>query len=118
MFQDMLDAREAGRAPVETFYDGYVVNAVIDSCYKSMKSGRWEPVEIQGWRGNAVPPMKGPGKASGRLQEAKSGANKGQGTGGAKNRGLAVIKTERLPDGRTKRILKDKATGRIVERIE
>jgi hypothetical protein len=28
-----------------------------------------------------------------------------------------VIKTERLPDGRTKRILKDKATGRIVEKI-
>jgi hypothetical protein len=27
-----------------------------------------------------------------------------------------VIKTERLPDGRTKRILKDKKTGRIVER--
>jgi hypothetical protein len=25
---------------------------------------------------------------------------------------------ERLPDGRTKRILKDKGTGRIIERIE
>jgi hypothetical protein len=29
-----------------------------------------------------------------------------------------VIKTERLPDGRTKRILKDKATGRITEKID
>lgn len=31
---------------------------------------------------------------------------------------LAIIKTEKLPDGRTKTILKDKTTGRIFERIE
>jgi len=142
MFQDMLDAREAGRAPVETFYDGYVVNAVIDSCYKSMKSGRWEPVEIEGWqtgagtalmagrpkefamkaakgrKGVGATLVKGPGKASRRPQEAESGANQGEGAGKAEKRGFSVIKTERLPDGRTKRILKDMATGRIVERIE
>jgi hypothetical protein len=29
-----------------------------------------------------------------------------------------VIKTERLPDGRVKRILKDRASGRIIEKIE
>lgn len=34
-----------GREPRETFVDGYVVNCVIDACYRSMKSGRWEPVE-------------------------------------------------------------------------
>ncbi|WP_036331440.1 Gfo/Idh/MocA family protein [Microbispora sp. ATCC PTA-5024] len=34
----------AGLAPSETFEDGYVVNAVIDACYRSMKSGVWEPV--------------------------------------------------------------------------
>jgi hypothetical protein len=142
MFQDMLDALEAGRAPVETFYDGYVVNAIIDSCYKSMKSGRWEPVEVKGWQagvgmalmaerpkesarkaakgrnGVGATPAKGPGKASGRPQEAESGTNQGKRAGKTENQGFSVIKTERLPDGRTKRILKDKATGRIVERIE
>jgi hypothetical protein len=158
MFQDMLDAREAGRAPMETFYDGYIVNAIIDACYRSMKSGRWQPVEIEVWRGREEEPDEtagrystaaqeqksagakavAPGKASGRVvgkegvktgpqrgskkgpgrdQEAKIGAGKGEGRGAAGNTGAIVIKTERLPDGRTKRILKDKATGRIIERI-
>jgi predicted dehydrogenase len=35
-----------GRQPRETFEDGYVVNCVIDACYRSMKSGRWEPVGV------------------------------------------------------------------------
>ncbi|HEX9185516.1 MAG TPA: Gfo/Idh/MocA family oxidoreductase, partial [Vicinamibacteria bacterium] len=30
MFADMLDGFEQKRAPVETFYDGYVVNAIMD----------------------------------------------------------------------------------------
>ena len=139
MFQDMLDAWDAGREPVETFYDGYVVNAVIDACYKSMKSGRWEPVGLAEWRpgrgaaevqtggssgarktGKTGPKPAGmaPSKASGRPQEAKSGAIKEKGRGKPEKEGLEVIKTERLPDGRIKQILKDKATGRIVERID
>jgi predicted dehydrogenase len=153
MFQDMLDAWEAGRQPTETFYDGYVVNAIIDASYKSMKSGRWEPIELEGWKTRRKPPspvkgpaataktapdkgkgpagtadvgekkvaavpLKGARKASGRPQEAKTGAGKGVGPGKAGNGALLEIKTERLPDGRTKRILKDKATGRIIERIE
>jgi hypothetical protein len=158
MFQDMLDAREAGRAPMETFYDGYIVNAIIDACYKSMKSGRWEPVELDLWPGPqgkpgktaerystaakkrkvsgasaAVPskavkgawPEKKAGrgarkalpKGSGKAQEAKTGAGKGKTAGAAGKAGVVVIKTERLPDGRTKVILKDKATGRIIEKI-
>jgi predicted dehydrogenase len=100
MFQDMLDAREAGRAPMETFYDGYVVNAIIDACYKSMKSGRWEPVELEVWRGKKEAPGKGEGRRV------------------AGNAGVVVIKTEHLPDGRTKVILKDKASGRVIEKIE
>ena len=28
--------------------DGYVVNCALDACYRSMKSGRWEPIEIDG----------------------------------------------------------------------
>ena len=32
------------------FYDGYVVNAIIDACYRSAESRQWEPVELE-WRG-------------------------------------------------------------------
>jgi hypothetical protein len=101
MFQDMLDAHEAGRPPRETFYDGYVVNAIIDACYKSMRSGRWEPVELDVWRGKEFQFVS---------REFPDGAD------GA-DAELGIIKTERLPDGRTKTILKDKATGRVIERI-
>ena len=150
MFQDMLNAWEAGREPVETFYDGYVVNAIVDACYKSMKSGRWEPVVIEGWKPRveaasnemrtkaaaksaadapgktaakgekwvAAAPLKGPKKAPGRPQEAKMRLDEGVGPGQTEKGAFLVIKTERLPDGRTKRILKDKATGKIVEKIE
>jgi predicted dehydrogenase len=108
MFQDMLDAREAGRAPMETFYDGYIVNAIVDACYRSIKSGRWEPVRAA---------FKAPGKAL----RGKTRVDKGVGQGGRKSPSpraqFAVIKSERLPDGRVKRILKDKTTGRIVEKI-
>jgi len=137
MFQDMLDAREAGRAPMETFYDGYVVNAIIDACYQSMKSGRWEPVELGVWRGKAngitgaksvapgirkssgqagMPAKAGnkrPGKPSGRAKRPGKGETKKSG----RDASLIVIKTEKLPDGRTKTILKDKAVGRVIERI-
>jgi predicted dehydrogenase len=128
MFQDMLDAWEAGREPMETFRDGYAVNAIIDACYKSMKSGRWEPVKLEGWKTLletpvkapvAAPPLKGPKKAPGRPQEAKTGGNRGQGgLGKLGQAGFITIKVERLPDGRIKRILKDKSAGRIVEKIE
>ena len=43
-----------GRAPRETFYDGYVVNAVMDACYRSAKSRAWEPVELFEWRGGST----------------------------------------------------------------
>jgi predicted dehydrogenase len=35
-----------GTRPRETFSDGYVVNCALDACYRSMRSGRWEPIEI------------------------------------------------------------------------
>ena len=119
MFQDMLEAWEAGREPMETFYDGYVVNAVMDACYKSMRSGRWEAVEIE------ERPADTPKKGRKRPQEARTAPGKGSGRGVARTgrqkaekADLVVIKTERLPDGRTKVILKDKATGRIIERMQ
>ncbi len=35
-----------GTEPRETFADGYIVNCALDACYRSMKSRRWEPVEV------------------------------------------------------------------------
>ena len=46
MMADVVDSLRAGRAPRETFRDGYVVNAVLDAAYRSMRSGSWERVAI------------------------------------------------------------------------
>ena len=40
MFSDMFAAMDEGRAPQETFYDGYVVNAIMDAAYRSAKARR------------------------------------------------------------------------------
>jgi predicted dehydrogenase len=90
MFTDMFDAMDAGRAPRETFYDGYVVNAVIDACYASAESRQWELVRLDDWRGSGVEPI-----ARTRRE----------------HEGRTVIKEEQMPDGRRKLILKDEATG-------
>jgi predicted dehydrogenase len=97
MFVDMLDSLDEGKQPRETFYDGYVVNAIVDAAYKSAESKRWEPVELEDWRGA---------------------------TGGGQKTALPdydaehfLIKKEKMPDGREKVIVKDKASGRIEQRI-
>jgi predicted dehydrogenase len=90
MFTDMFDAMDAGRAPTETFYDGYVVNAVIDACYASAASRRWEPVRLDDWRGGSVE----------RIGKTRR-----------EHDGRTVIKEEQMPDGRRKLILKDESTG-------
>lgn len=41
-----VDHFAAGTVPSETFEDGLVVNRVIDACYASMKTRRWEPVAL------------------------------------------------------------------------
>lgn len=46
MMADVVEAFRGGRAPRETFRDGYVVNGVLDAAYRSMTSGRWEPVTL------------------------------------------------------------------------
>jgi len=51
MFTDMFNAMEKGGQPKETFYDGYVVNAVLDAAYASAKTKLWEPVKLEDWRG-------------------------------------------------------------------
>ncbi len=90
MFTDMFDALDEGRQPMETFYDGYVVNAVMDACYRSAATGSWEPVELADWRGAGVE----------RIARERR-----------EYEGRTVIKQEKMPDGRLKMILKDEATG-------
>jgi predicted dehydrogenase len=34
-----------GLEPSETFYDGLVVNQILDACYRSMRTGTWEPIQ-------------------------------------------------------------------------
>ena len=85
-----------GRAPSETFYDGYVVNAIIDAAYASMQKKQWQPVELPIWRGReGVPSI-----AVVRDYDADH----------------VLLKEERMMDGRTKLILRNKATGRVVHR--
>jgi len=96
MFADMFNAWDEGRAPMETLYDGYVVNAILDACYKSAKSKIWEPIDLD-WRGGEV-----------NVEASSADADLP----------FVVLKTERLPDGRVKRVVKDKKTGEMSERIE
>ena len=95
MFTDMFDAMDAGREPMETLYDGYVVNAIMDACYRSAQSRAWEPVEME-WRGVETP----------RISKSPETYE-----------GFVVIKRELLPDGRHKLILKDPATGDFSDRV-
>jgi len=97
MFTDMLDALEAGRKPMEDFYDGYVVNAIMDAAYRSIESKRWEPVDLADWRGSA--------EAGAGVQLTEFDA------------AHYLIKRETMPDGRTRLLLKEKAGGRIVQRV-
>jgi len=96
MFNDMFDSFEKGVQPRETFYDGYVVNAIVDAAYKSAKTKLWEPVNLPVWRGQT-----GVEKPS-VFQEYDAEH--------------WFIKDEILPNGDTKVILKNKITGEISEK--
>ena len=80
MFTEMLNALDNGTEPMETFYDGYVVNAILNACYRSAKSKRWEEVELEVWRGGE--------------QEADEMSDEG-------DERYALIKREQMPDGRS-----------------
>ena len=41
-----VECYRTGAQPRETFVDGYVVNVILDACYRSMRSGRWEKIEL------------------------------------------------------------------------
>jgi predicted dehydrogenase len=97
MFTDVFNAFEHDGAPKETFYDGYIVNAVLDAAYRSAKTKLWEPVALDIWRGRT-----GVGKDS-HLTEY-DGEN-------------WLVKEEMTHYGAKKLILKNKATGKIIEKV-
>ncbi len=45
MMRHVVDSFRDGATPRETFRDGFVVNAIIDAAYRSMRSGTWESVQ-------------------------------------------------------------------------
>ncbi|MFI5152002.1 MAG: Gfo/Idh/MocA family protein [Chitinophagales bacterium] len=97
MFTDMFNSMEAGKAPKETFYDGYVVNAVLDAAYRSAKSKLWEPVKLEIWRGRT-----GVTKDSHLIEYDVD---------------YYLVKEEMTHYGAKKVILKDKKTGKISEKV-
>ncbi len=98
MFEDMFLAMDEGRQPMETFYDGYVVNAIMDACYQSAQSKKWEPVDLKVWRGQEETARQT------QFQEY--------------DQDHYLIKEELLQDGRKKLILKEKSGGKIVQRVQ
>jgi predicted dehydrogenase len=93
MFTDMLDAIEQRREPKENFYDGYIVNAILDAAYRSAVTKQWEPVQISDWRGKTGTTVD--------KQFASYDEN------------WYLIKEEVLPSGEKKVILKHKKTGSV-----
>jgi hypothetical protein len=92
----MFNAMENRSLPKETFYDGYIVNAVLDAAYKSAKTKLWEPVVLDVWRG-------------------RSGLSKDQHLTEYDNDHY-LVKEEVTHYGSKKLILKNKTTGKIIQR--
>ncbi|NND34267.1 MAG: Gfo/Idh/MocA family oxidoreductase [Saprospiraceae bacterium] len=97
MFSDMFACLERDKQPMEDFYDGYIVNAIMDACYVSAKSKKWEPVELDIWRGR-----------SDLVQEKLTSDFDAE---------HFLIKEEILPDGRKKAIIKNKKSGKVSEKL-
>jgi predicted dehydrogenase len=98
MFTDMFEAIEQKREPMETFYDGYIVNAILDAAYKSAKTKQWEPVQIEDWRGDET-------TDSGQTLVEYDEEN-------------WLVKEEVLPNGDTASILKHKVSGVITRKTK
>lgn len=96
MFTDMFNAIENKEQPLESFYDGYIVNAILDAAFLSAKSRQWEPVIIEEWRGDD--------------NTARTGNFISH------DEQYYFVKEEILPDGQRVIILKDKQTGEVVQR--
>jgi predicted dehydrogenase len=93
MFTDMFDCMEQGKQPLETFYDGYVVNAILDAAYASARSKKWEPVKLDDWRGRTDVE---------EIQQYRE-----------YEKDYLLIKEEILPNNDMKLILKHKGTGEV-----
>lgn len=96
MFTDMFDAIEENRIPQETFYDGYIVNAILDAAFLSVSSKKWEPVLLEDWRGRSQPESE--------LQLTTYDDQ------------YLLIKKEILPNGTHKLILKNRQSGAIIQK--
>lgn len=96
MFNDMLGSLDRSAPPMETFYDGYIVNAIMDAAYASVTSKRWEPVSLPVWRGRTGVTNV----AALRDYDADH----------------TLIKEEKLPGGNTRLILRNKSTGKITQK--
>jgi predicted dehydrogenase len=97
MFTDMFNAFETGKNPRETFYDGYIVNAILDAAYRSVKTKAWEPVQLDTWRGKTGV------TADSHLTEFDADHY--------------LVKEEMTHYGAKKLILKNKHTNKIVEKV-
>ena len=97
MFSDVLSALETGGQPMETFYDGYVVNAIMDAAYRSHESRKWEPIDLPIWRG-------------------RDDVDKSLSTTDYDDE-HHLIKREHMPDGSIKVILRHKTSGEILQRV-
>jgi hypothetical protein len=97
MFTDMLNSLDKGTQPLETFYDGYIINAIIDASYRSAKSKKWEPIKLDIWRGT--------GKKTQQIVHIDY------------DKDHLLVKEEVMPDGKIKLILKDKKTGKITQKF-
>ena len=99
MFMDMFNAFENKTTPKETFYDGYVVNAILEAAYKSAETKIWEPVILEDWRG---------------IQKFEK---KTETTKYEIDPNYCIIKEELTHYGTKKLILKHLTTNEIIEKI-
>ena len=97
MFTDVLGAIENGIEPSETFYDGYVVNAIVDAAYKSIETKRWETISLPIWRGQE--------KVESISVRREFDADH------------YLVKKEHMPDGTMKVIIRNKQTGEVSQRV-
>lgn len=70
----------------------------MDACYQSVKSKKWEPVQLEVWRGK---------EGTGKQVNYKD-----------YDQDYYLIKEEKLNDGRQKLILKHKSTGEITQKVK
>ncbi len=97
MFMDMFNAYDTGTNPAENFYDGYIINAIIDAAYQSVDSKKWEPIILKEWRGQSEANQK-----SSHISYDQD---------------FFLVKEELTHYGAKKLILKNKKTGEIIEKI-